>query len=30
VGADQMEFSAIEQFPLDGFAGFDTDGGGQG
>jgi hypothetical protein len=27
---DQMEFSAIEQFPLHGFAWFDTDGSGQG
>jgi len=26
--ADQMELPTIEQFPLDGFAGFDADGGG--
>jgi len=26
---EQVEFSAIEQFPLHGFASFDADGGGQ-
>jgi hypothetical protein len=27
--ADQMQFAAVEQFPLDGFAGLESDGGSQ-
>ena len=30
LGTDQMEFSAIEQFPLNGFTWLDADGGGEG